>query len=128
MKLNKCQQQTPTAYSSGSEPASPSSGGHDFEIKNRTLELHSPDGVHSCVLRAADTQEAAIWFNTLHSALHVLTMKALHEANRILASLAIELHHIGWLARRPITELKKESQETRAYSAKWAVNPSHWQN
>uniref|UniRef100_A0A1B6JYL0 PDZ domain-containing protein n=2 Tax=Proconiini TaxID=565685 RepID=A0A1B6JYL0_9HEMI len=87
--------------------------------ENRTLELHSPDGVHSCVLRAADTQEAAIWFNTLHSALHVLTMKALHEANRILASLAIELHHIGWLARRPITENGRASSESSDEPDRW---------
>ncbi|XP_049860221.1 beta-1-syntrophin isoform X2 [Schistocerca gregaria] len=65
--------------------------------ENRTLELHSPDGVHSCVLRAADAAEAAAWFHTLHSALGVLALQALHEAGRALGA---ELRHMGWLARR----------------------------
>nr|CAD7449361.1 unnamed protein product [Timema bartmani] len=73
--------------------------------ENRTLELHSPDGVHNCVLRATDAGEAVAWFNTLHSALNVLTLQALQEANRVLGSLLGDLQHIGWLARRPLTEL-----------------------
>nr|CAD7202139.1 unnamed protein product [Timema douglasi]CAD7409202.1 unnamed protein product [Timema poppensis] len=72
--------------------------------ENRTLELHSPDGVHNCVLRATDAGEAVAWFNTLHSALNVLTLQALQEANRVLGSLLGDLQHIGWLARRPLTE------------------------
>ncbi|XP_069701290.1 beta-1-syntrophin isoform X2 [Periplaneta americana] len=71
--------------------------------ENRTLELHSPDGVHSCVLRASDPNETAAWFNTLHSALNVLTLQALQEANRALGSVLGELQHIGWLARKPAT-------------------------
>ncbi|XP_017769370.1 PREDICTED: beta-1-syntrophin-like, partial [Nicrophorus vespilloides] len=66
----------------------------------RVLELHSPDAVHSCVLRASDAAEAAAWFNTLHSALAVLTTSALHEASRAIA----DLRHIGWLLRRPKME------------------------
>lgn len=87
--------------------------------ENRTLELHSPDGVHSCVLRANDSAEATMWFNTLHSALHVLTLKALHEANRILASLAIQLHHIGWLARKPSVENGRASSESSEECEHW---------
>nr|CAD7426917.1 unnamed protein product [Timema monikensis] len=75
-----------------------------YRAKNRTLELHSPDGVHNCVLRATDAGEAVAWFNTLHSALNVLTLQALQEANRVLGSLLGDLQHIGWLARRPLTE------------------------
>ena len=71
--------------------------------ENRTLELHSPDGVHSCVLRASDASEAAAWFNTLHSALCVLNLQALQEANRALGAIVGELQHIGWLARKPAT-------------------------
>lgn len=65
--------------------------------EGRTLELHSPDAVHSCVLRAADPAEAVAWFNTLHSALAVLTNAAIHEATRAIP----DLRHIGWLLRRP---------------------------
>lgn len=58
--------------------------------------------MHSCILRAADVNEAASWFNSLHSALHVLTVKALQEANKVLSPTLIggELHHIGWLSTR----------------------------
>ncbi|XP_054286253.1 beta-1-syntrophin isoform X2 [Macrosteles quadrilineatus] len=94
--------------------------------ENRTLELHSPDGVHSCVLRAADSQEAAVWFNALHSALHVLTTRALHEANRILASLAIELHHIGWLARRTLPEQNGRASSESSEEPE-AGGSSRWQ-
>lgn len=78
----------------------------DFRLRlvteNRTFELHSPDGVHSCILRATDANEAASWFNSLHSALYVLTVKALKEANNVLSPTLIggELHHIGWLSTR----------------------------
>lgn len=65
------------------------------------MELHSPDAVHSCVLKAADAVEAAAWFNTLHSALAVLTTSALHEATRALP----DLRHIGWLLRKPRSDV-----------------------
>lgn len=71
------------------------------DAENRCLELHSPDGVHSCILRASDAAEASLWFNTLHSALHVLTIKSIQEANRILGpALLGDLQLIGWLARK----------------------------
>lgn len=76
---------------------------YHFFTEGRTLELHSPDAVHSCVLRATDASEAAAWFNTLHSALAVLTTAALHEASRAIP----DLRHIGWLLRRPRSEVKK---------------------
>ncbi|KAG8231578.1 hypothetical protein J437_LFUL011574, partial [Ladona fulva] len=68
----------------------------------RTIELHSPDGIHCCVLRAADSSEASSWFNALHSAIGSLTSKAMLEANRALAlaNTDVELQRIGWLARR----------------------------
>lgn len=69
--------------------------------ENRTLELHSPDSVHACVLRASDANEAGAWFNTLHSALTVLTEKALKVASNSLTTILGELKHIGWMARKP---------------------------
>uniref|UniRef100_A0A1B0DJ49 Uncharacterized protein n=1 Tax=Phlebotomus papatasi TaxID=29031 RepID=A0A1B0DJ49_PHLPP len=68
--------------------------------ENRCIELHSPDGIHSCVLRASDSQEALAWFNALHSTMARSTQCALLEANRALASILGELKHIGWLSRR----------------------------
>ncbi|XP_058462495.1 beta-1-syntrophin isoform X2 [Malaya genurostris] len=71
---------------------------HDAE--NRCIELHSPDGIHSCILRAVDPQEATTWFNALHSAIGKSTQKALVDANRTLVSIIGELKFIGWLSRR----------------------------
>lgn len=68
--------------------------------ENRCIELHSPDGIHSCILRAVDPQEATSWFNALHSAIGKSTQKALLDANRALASMIGELKFIGWLSRR----------------------------
>lgn len=68
--------------------------------ENRCIELHSPDGIHSCILRAMDPQEATTWFNALHSAIGKSTQKALLDANRALVSIIGELKHIGWLSRR----------------------------
>lgn len=71
-----------------------------FFTENRCIELHSPDGIHSCILRASDPQEGLIWFNALHSAMARTTQTALEDANRALASILGELKHIGWLSRR----------------------------
>lgn len=71
-----------------------------FSAENRCLELHSPDGVHSCILRASDSAEALVWFNALHSAMGSSTQRALSEANRALVNLIGELKHIGWLSKR----------------------------
>lgn len=69
-------------------------------LENRSIELHSPDGIHSCILRATDPAEAMVWFNALHSAIAQTTQAALVEANRVLVSLIGELRQIGWLSRR----------------------------
>lgn len=75
-----------------------------LSVENRSIELHSPDGIHSCVLRATDPQEALAWFNALHSAMARNTQKALQDANRALATLIGELKYIGWLSRRALNE------------------------
>lgn len=69
-------------------------------IENRCIELHSPDGIHSCILRAIDPQEALAWFNALHSAIARSAQRALLDANRALSNIIGELKHIGWLSRR----------------------------
>lgn len=68
--------------------------------ENRCIELHSPDGIHSCILRANDSQEALTWFNAIHSVLARNTQKSMLEANRILANLMGELKYIGWLSKK----------------------------
>ncbi|XP_053954391.1 beta-1-syntrophin [Anastrepha ludens] len=71
-----------------------------IDPENRCIELHSPDGVHSCILRASDSAEALVWFNALHSAMCGSTQRALTDANRALMNVIGELKHIGWLSRR----------------------------
>ncbi|KDR14467.1 Beta-1-syntrophin [Zootermopsis nevadensis] len=95
--------------------------------ENRTLELHSPDGVHSCVLRASDPNEAAAWFNTLHSALNALNLQALQEANRALGAVLGELQDIGWLARKPATREVIILQNGRV-SSESSDDPERWQS
>lgn len=56
--------------------------------------------MHSCILRAADPQEALAWFNALHSAISRSAQRALLDANRALSNIIGELKHIGWLSRR----------------------------
>ncbi|CAD1478265.1 unnamed protein product, partial [Heterotrigona itama] len=77
----------------------------------RILELHSPDGVHECWLRAADNAEASVWFNALHSALAALTLKALRLASALPDP--PQLQHIGWLARRHCLQKCSETEGSR---------------
>ncbi|KYN04737.1 Beta-1-syntrophin [Cyphomyrmex costatus] len=78
--------------------------------QGRILELHSPDGVHECWLRAADNTEANVWFNALHSALAALTLKALRLASALPDPQ--QLQHIGWLARRHCLQNGRASSES----------------
>ncbi|XP_033208610.1 beta-1-syntrophin isoform X2 [Belonocnema kinseyi] len=78
--------------------------------EGRILELHSPDGVHECWLRASDNTEANVWFNALHSALASLTLKALRLASALPDP--PQLQHIGWLARRHCVQNGGASSES----------------
>ncbi|XP_050531997.1 beta-1-syntrophin [Daktulosphaira vitifoliae] len=71
-----------------------------IDNENKTFELHSPDGIHSCILRAHETNEATFWIHTLHGALNALALKALQDANKVLTNLLPslgQLHHLSWL-------------------------------
>ncbi|XP_044001266.1 beta-1-syntrophin isoform X2 [Aphidius gifuensis] len=78
--------------------------------EGRILELHSPDGVHECWLKASDNAEANVWFNALHSALAALTQKALRLASALPDP--PQLQHIGWLARRHCMKNGRASSES----------------
>lgn len=68
----------------------------------RTVELHSPDGKSSCILRFPDTATANDWFNALHSNVTMLTAQAINDANHIMktAPNQREITHVGWLSEQ----------------------------
>ncbi|CAG0918570.1 unnamed protein product [Notodromas monacha] len=73
--------------------------------ENRTVEVHSPDGLRCCILRASSPQEASSWFNAIHAAQSVLVNRALAEVNNCepLDKLMLrgdEVRSMGWLCRR----------------------------
>lgn len=68
----------------------------------RTLELHSPDGKSSCILRFPDVGMTSDWFNALHGNITLLMAQSIVEANQMLSSAPNqrEIRHIGWLSEQ----------------------------
>ncbi|KAH3771913.1 hypothetical protein DPMN_173242 [Dreissena polymorpha] len=75
------------------------------DSEKRSIELHSPDGKSSCVLRFPDSSTAAEWFNALHSNVTMLTAQAIHDANIVISSAPNqrEIVHVGWLAEQVVS-------------------------
>ncbi|XP_043980810.1 beta-2-syntrophin [Gambusia affinis] len=75
------------------------------DLENRLLELHSPDGQHTVVLRCKDGATASSWFTAIHTNIAALLPQTLAHINAYLgASSAASTHphlkHIGWLAEQ----------------------------
>ena len=72
------------------------------DAEKRILELHSPDGKSSCVLRFPDPLTASDWFNAIHSNVTILTQQAIQDANLIMSSAPNqgEIQHMGWLSEQ----------------------------
>ena len=70
--------------------------------EKKTLELHSPDGKSSCILRFPDPATASDWFNLIHAKVSILMRQCIEEANHIVSSgpNSGEIKHIGWLAEQ----------------------------
>lgn len=71
----------------------------------RLLELHSPDGQHTVVLRCKDAPTANSWFTAIHTNIAALLPHALAHINAYLgasssSSTHPHLKHIGWLAEQ----------------------------
>ncbi|XP_049579009.1 beta-2-syntrophin isoform X2 [Syngnathus scovelli] len=71
----------------------------------RLLELHSPDGLHTVVLRCKDAPTANSWFTAIHTNIAALLPQTLALINAYLGasnSIATQPHlrHIGWLAEQ----------------------------
>ncbi|KAK3085323.1 hypothetical protein FSP39_001461 [Pinctada imbricata] len=74
--------------------------------EKRTLELHSPDGKSTCILRFPDPATASDWFNAIHSNVMLMTSQCIVEANQIMTSApnSREVKHIGWLSEQLVNE------------------------
>ncbi|XP_076109895.1 beta-1-syntrophin-like [Mytilus galloprovincialis] len=70
--------------------------------ERKTLELNSPDGKSSCVLRFPDPGTASEWFNLIHANVAILMRQCIEEANHIMSSApnSGEIKHIGWLSEQ----------------------------
>ncbi|KAL4623570.1 beta-2-syntrophin [Arapaima gigas] len=69
------------------------------DLENRLLELHSPDGLHTVVLRCKDGPTAHSWFTAVHANVAALLPQTLSHFNAVLGSHR-QLKHIGWLAEQ----------------------------
>lgn len=73
------------------------------DLESRLLELHSPDGQHTAVLRCKDGVSASSWFTAVHSNIAALLPQTLAHINAYLDSAGgshPHLKHIGWLAEQ----------------------------
>ncbi|KAM6946234.1 LOW QUALITY PROTEIN: beta-2-syntrophin [Aplochiton taeniatus] len=75
------------------------------DLENRLLELHSPDGQHTAVLRCKDGPSANSWFTALHTNIAALLPQTLAHVNAYLGAAASaashpHLKHISWLAEQ----------------------------
>lgn len=64
-----------------------------------SLELHSPDRLHSLMIKCPSEADITGWYNALHSTLDRLMQSALQHANKMLGDVLDKatIHHIGWL-------------------------------
>ncbi len=70
----------------------------------RLLELHSPDGQHTVVLRCKDGASAHSWFTAIHTNVAALLQQTMDQINSFLSNPSANTHctlkHIGWLAEQ----------------------------
>ncbi|KAF4095423.1 beta-2-syntrophin [Onychostoma macrolepis] len=74
------------------------------DLENRLLELHSPDGQHTVVLRCKDGASAHSWFTAIHTNVAALLPQTMDQINSFLSNPGANTHctlkHIGWLAEQ----------------------------
>uniref|UniRef100_A0A3P8X7F2 Syntrophin beta 2 n=1 Tax=Cynoglossus semilaevis TaxID=244447 RepID=A0A3P8X7F2_CYNSE len=102
------------SYSGSDDSGSPKHGASskdrkairlDVLLVPRLLELHSPDGQHTVVLRCKDASTANSWFTAIHTNVAALLPQTLAHINAYLGvssptSSHPHLKHIGWLAEQ----------------------------
>ena len=73
------------------------------DADGRTIELHSADARHVCLLRCADAAAADKWFRRLLDATLTLLRRATADASRLLDGVPGsrgDVRHMGWLAEQ----------------------------
>ncbi|KAM4614121.1 beta-2-syntrophin [Discoglossus pictus] len=68
--------------------------------EGRLVELRSPDGCHSLVLRCRDSASALSWCQALHNNITALLPQVLAETQGMLGASSEELRHLGWVAEQ----------------------------
>ncbi|KAM8947174.1 beta-2-syntrophin [Pelodytes ibericus] len=68
--------------------------------EGRLVELRSPDGCHSIVLRCRDSAAALSWSQALHNNITALLPQVLAETQRMLGATSEELRNLGWVAEQ----------------------------
>uniref|UniRef100_A0A2P2IDF7 Beta-2-syntrophin-like n=2 Tax=Hirondellea gigas TaxID=1518452 RepID=A0A2P2IDF7_9CRUS len=70
--------------------------------ETHSFELHSPDRLHSLVVRCKGESETVSWYNALHTTLDKLSSAAMLHANRQLQEVLDKaaIHHLGWMMLR----------------------------
>ncbi|XP_042608487.1 beta-2-syntrophin-like [Cyprinus carpio] len=74
------------------------------DLENRLLELHSPDGQHTVVLRCKDGASAHSWFTAIHTNVAALLPQTMDHINSFLSNPSANTHctlkHIGWTQKQ----------------------------
>uniref|UniRef100_A0A8C4Q9N1 PDZ domain-containing protein n=1 Tax=Eptatretus burgeri TaxID=7764 RepID=A0A8C4Q9N1_EPTBU len=91
---------------------------------NRLMELHSPDGTRTVVLRCKDSASVHAWFAALLNNTAALLEPVLQDSNRLFressnmknleGSLPQQIHHIGWLTRQVCSPEEDEESQRKA--------------
>ncbi|OCT84478.1 beta-2-syntrophin [Xenopus laevis] len=68
--------------------------------EGRLVELRSPDGCHSIVLRSRDSASALSWSLALHNNITALLPQVLAEIQSMLGPTGEDIRHLGWVAEQ----------------------------
>ncbi|XP_077452618.1 beta-2-syntrophin isoform X3 [Stigmatopora argus] len=103
------------------------------DLENRLLELHSPNGQHTVVLRCKDGPTANSWFTAIHTNIAALLPQTLGHINAYLgvstsSSTQLYLKHIGWLAEQPCLRCHTHGISCEQYAAEGATPQCRWKS
>ncbi|XP_071973479.1 beta-2-syntrophin [Engystomops pustulosus] len=71
-----------------------------YDPEGRLVELRSPDGCHSLVLRCRDSSSALSWSQALHNNITALLPQVLAETQCMLGAATDDLRYLGWVSEQ----------------------------